>query len=98
MASSLTAAVATFSRTRAFKKSDAETKNFILKFLTVRGQDGLDALTNNQLLDLYLQETIQHQKELVGHYQGQQELIVLEQQHQQEIAAAKVGIEAEVDV
>ena len=98
MASSLSAQVGPTTGSRTFKKPDLEMKQFVIDYCTARGVDDPGSLTNQQLMNAYLDALVAQQRETVGTYRGQQQLATLEQQHQQEIEAAKDTVEAGVDV
>ena len=98
MASSLSAQVGPTTGSRTFKKPDLEMKQFVIDYCAARGVDNPDGLTNQQLMNAYLDALVAQQRETVGIYRGAQQLAVLEAEHQQEIEAAKDAVEAGVDV
>lgn len=98
MSSTLSAQVGPVSGSRTFKKSDLEMKQFVIDYCAARGVDNPADLTNQQLMNAYLDALVAQQRDTVGHYRGQQQLVTLEQQHQAEVAAAKTEVAAAVDV
>lgn len=98
MASSLSAQVGPTTGSRTFKKPDLEMKQFVIDYCAARGVDNPGSLTNQQLMNAYLDALVAQQRETVGTYRGSQQLAALEQTHQQEIAAAKVEVGTGVDV
>lgn len=95
----LTLKVGATSRSRTFKKSDAEMKQYLIDFVNAKGHnEPAESLTNAQLGDAVLLYLVDHSRETVGIYRGSKQKAGMDAAYQLEKDAARDQVEAGVDV